>query len=393
MKVLERYILRRVLAVFAAALGWTLAIVWTTQVLARIDLVTDSGQTALTFFQIATLVMPTVIPLVLPFALIIGITQTLATMNADSELAVISASGASRMIIIKPIMLIAIAASVLSFAVDNYVEPPARQKNRELIADSRGDLLSLVLQEGAFRRIEDGLYVQIGERLPDGKLGQIFVADSREPNIDFIYYAKTGTVLRTEDKSALLMFDGVVQRKTLTGGVSVIRFASYSFDLGTFTSEVNEVTLQPKDQSLAFLVNPDSSDKNYQRKPQAYRAELHRRLTEWLYPAVFALIAIAVAGDARSHREARVHPMITSIVIALLWWWVGYFVSDQAETEPAFVFAMYAVPILASGVAIAFIAMNRALELPMGVIDWIGSIFRALWRAILPGRRATAGSL
>lgn len=393
MKVLERYIFRRVLAVFAAALGWTLAIVWTTQVLARIDLVTDSGQTALTFFQIATLVMPTVIPLVLPFALIIGVAQTLAAMNTDSELAVISASGASRMTIIKPIMLIAVAASVLSFAVDNLVEPAARQKNRELIAESRGDLLSLVLQEGAFRRIEDGLYVQIGERLADGKLGQIFVADSREPNIDFIYYAKTGTVLRTEDKSALLMFDGVVQRKTPTGGVSFIRFASYSFDLGTFTSAVNEVTLMPKDQSFSFLVNPDPADPNYQRKPQAYRAELHKRMTEWLYPAVFALIAIAVAGDARSHREARVHPMITAIVISLFWWWIGYFVSDRAESRPAFVIAMYVAPLLASSIAIAFIVMNRALELPMGVIDWLASVFRALWRALVPGRRATARGL
>jgi lipopolysaccharide export system permease protein len=290
-------------------------------------------------------------------------------------------------------MWIAVGASVLSFAVDNLVEPAARQQNRELIAESRGDLLSLILQEGAFRRIEDGLYVQIGERLPDGKLGQIFVADSREPNIDFIYYAKNGTVVRTEDKSALLMFDGVVQRKTPTGGVSVIRFASYSFDLGTFTSEVNQVTLLPKDRTLAFLINPDPADRTYQAKPQAYRAELHKRLTEWLYPAIFALIAIAVAGDARSHREARVHPMITAILISLFWWWMGYFVSDRAESNPAFVLAMYAVPIVASAIAIGFIVANRALDLPIGVFDWFASIFRSLWRSIGPGRHASAGGL
>jgi lipopolysaccharide export system permease protein len=44
MKVVERYIMRRAFVVFMAALVWTLAIVWTTQVLAKIDLVTDSGQ-------------------------------------------------------------------------------------------------------------------------------------------------------------------------------------------------------------------------------------------------------------------------------------------------------------------------------------------------------------
>ena len=48
-----------------------------------------------------------------------------------------------------------------------------------MVAAARGDLLSLVIQEGTFRKIDDGLFIQIGERLPDGRLGGIFVADSR----------------------------------------------------------------------------------------------------------------------------------------------------------------------------------------------------------------------
>ena len=88
------------------------------------------------------------------------------------------------------------AASIFSFAVDNGVDPYARQRGRELVAAARGDLLSLVIQEGTFRKIDDGLFIQIGERLPDGKLGGIFVADSRTEGIDLVYYAKTGAVVR-----------------------------------------------------------------------------------------------------------------------------------------------------------------------------------------------------
>ncbi|TIU17956.1 MAG: LPS export ABC transporter permease LptF, partial [Mesorhizobium sp.] len=60
MKVVERYIMRRTFVVFLAALVWTLAIVWTTQVLAKINLVTDSGQSALTFFEVASLILPSI---------------------------------------------------------------------------------------------------------------------------------------------------------------------------------------------------------------------------------------------------------------------------------------------------------------------------------------------
>lgn len=186
MKVIERYIFGRTLLLFFAALVWTLAIVWTTQILTRINLVTDSGQSALAFFQIAAMVLPSVIPVVLPFATIIAVAQTLNSMNNDSELVVISAAGASPMIIARPVILLSVLASIASFAIDNGVDPYARQKGRELVAAARADMLSLVIQEGTFRKIEDGLFIQIGERLPDGRLGGIFVADSRTEGTDLV---------------------------------------------------------------------------------------------------------------------------------------------------------------------------------------------------------------
>ena len=109
MKVAELYIFRRALSLFLAALAWTLAIVWTTQVLTRINLVTDNGQSAATFFQVAALILPTIIPIVVPFALIVAVAQTLSVMNSDSELVVISAAGSSRMTVIKPILILALA--------------------------------------------------------------------------------------------------------------------------------------------------------------------------------------------------------------------------------------------------------------------------------------------
>src|SRR5690606_6282300 len=119
-----------------------------------------------------------------------------------------------------------------------------------------------------------------------------------------------------------------------------------------------------KDQTTPYLLNPDPNDQLFQKSPNLYRAELGKRFSEWLYPVTFALIALAVAGDARSHREARVHPLITTISISLLARWLGFFTEDKAETDPAYVYVMVAVPIIISLIAIWFIRTRRALELP-----------------------------
>lgn len=376
MKVIERYILRRTFLLFAAALFWTLAIVWTTQVLARIDLVTDSGQSALTFFEMATLILPTVIPIVVPFALIIGVAQTLSVMNADSELAALSAAGSSRMVVAWPILILAAGASIFSFFIDNGVDPFARQRGRELVATARADLLSMVIQEGTFRKVEDGLFIQVGERLPDGTLGSIFVADSREEGIDLIYYAKTGGIIDLGDKKLLVMNDGEVHRKAPGGDVSVVHFTSYAFDMSAFMSAAKEVLLLPKDQTTPYLLNPDPSDKVWQRSPRSYTAEIHRRFSEWLYPLAFAFIALAVAGEARSHREGRIHPMVTAIVIALLVRWLGFTAANQTKNYPIFTPFTYLVPIVASAVAITFIARGRTMELPVSWAERIQSLLR-----------------
>ncbi|WP_292556469.1 LptF/LptG family permease, partial [Mesorhizobium sp.] len=299
---------------------------------------------------------------------------TLSVMNTDSELAVINAAGASRWTIARPILLLALAASVLSFAVDNGVDPYARQKNRQLVASSRADLLSLIIQEGTFRKIDDGLFLQVGERLPDNRLGGIFVADSREEGANLIYYAKSGSIIEKGDEKVLMMNDGVINRKSLTGDLSVIRFTSYAFDLSAFMSAANEITLLPKDRTTQYLLNPDPNDKMFQRKPASYSAELDQRFSEWSYPLVFALIALAVAGDARSHREARIHPLITAIAIALFVRWLGFFAAGKADKVPLYAYMVYGVPIVASAVATWFIVSSRSMELPAAWADWMTNL-------------------
>ncbi len=166
MKILEQYILRRVVLMFLTALLPVLAIIWTTQVLQRINLVTDSGQSVGSFMVLATMILPTIVATVLPFALVIGITHTLTTMNNDSELAVIDAAGAPRRTIQRPLILLAAGLSILSFVLMGFVEPAMRVNVRTMIATAYADLLSSVIEEKTFREIEPGLYVQISERSP-----------------------------------------------------------------------------------------------------------------------------------------------------------------------------------------------------------------------------------
>ena len=391
MNLLETYILRRVGQMFMVALLPVLAIIWTTQVLARINLVTDSGQSIGSFAILATLILPSIIPIVLPFALVIGITQTLTAMNNDSELTVIDAAGARRSTIVRPIMLLAAVASAFSFFVDNVVEPRSKTAIRQMVAEAYADLLSSVIEEKTFRKIEDGLYVQISERLSGRILKGLFVVDERDPSFALIYYAREGAV---DDKgTSLIMKDGEVQRKAPDGNVSVVRFDSYAFDLSDMTESRGDPTLRASDRDLGFLLHPDPEDKDYKARPGTYLTELHRRLTDWMLPAAFALIALAAAGDARSHREARLHPMVIALTLAFILRWATFYATNKIETAPIFIYVLYATPVVSGAIA-AFLLGRRRRNPVSTALKERGSDFwqRLLNRYFTTGGKQSGGS-
>ena len=128
------------------------------------------------------------------------------------------------------------------------------------------------------------------------------------------------------------------------------------------------------------------------------RGVLATGAAQWDAESIFPKDALAAAGDVRSHRQARVHPMVTAICFALLVRWEGYFVADKAENSSAFVPLVYAVPILNGAFAAYFIARNKVFEFPASWTDRVAGLFNAARARLLrlrfgvSGRRLEGGS-
>ncbi|MCD2171853.1 LptF/LptG family permease [Rhizobium sp. C4] len=372
MTLIERYIALRVIKMAVASILPVLAVIWIVQVLARVNLVTDSGQSISSFFQLAGLILPTIIPMVIPFGVVIGVAQTFSAMNADSEFAVIDAAGMPRRRLIRPVIIVALGACAISFAVDNLVEPIVRVQARKMIAAVYADLLSSVIEEKTFRKIDDGLYLQISKRLHGRTLSGIFVADYRDPESELVYYAKEGAI--DEAGTTLVMHDGEVDRRSANGDISVVKFMSYAFDLSQLTKSRGGMTLRAIDRDLPFLFHPDPNDTDVKAYSGEYTAELHRRLTEWSFPLVYGLIAFVIAGRVRTQREIRLHPVISGLAIAFVLRWLSYYMSNQIADAPIFVTLLYAVPLAITAICMILILSARTLHLPRWMTRGLGRI-------------------
>lgn len=370
MNLIERYIFRRAAQLTLTTLAATTVVVLITQVLIYVNVLTDSGQAITTFLKLASMLVPAMVMVVMPFALLIGASQTLSAMNADSELAVIEAAGGSQKITTKPIVILGLILTFTSLGIALFVEPWSNRQIRTLVTEASADLVRLAVQSGSFKKLEDNLFIQIAEQQPGGAFGGIFIADMRDPVTELIYYAKRGAIVEQDGAELLVMTDGEIHRKaTANKDVSIIKFASYAIDFSQFGSAGKTTNFLPKERSTAFLLNPDPDDIFVKARPNLIRSELNRRFSEWLYPVAFALIATYFAGTARSNRQERLWSLAVAAIVALAFRGFGFFATNGSGGSTTMLILTFATPLSAIALFSGLLFTGRQLRIPQWLVN------------------------
>ena len=366
MSILQRYVMRRIVSTLAITVVGVLLVAWIVQALQRVNLITDGGTAIGGFLWIALLLLPRILTVILPFALVLAVTNAFTAMNSDSETVVVHATGAGRKVFIVPVVTVAVAVTAIHLATVHLVEPASRQAFREAISDSRAALLSSFLREGQFQSFGDNLTVHIDGRAPGGELRGMLLSDRRDPDADRTYYARTALLAEREGVEFLLMRNGQLHSRDIESGeIQIVEFATYALDLSNLSSSgSDDPVLYPKDRATADLLRPDPGDPLFREQPGDFRAELHKRLSSWLYIWTFGIIAVHAAARPLSTRETTSSTMTFVLTLCLAVRGAGFLLEDLAASKPAFIPALYALPLGTGLVYALLIARNRRFLLP-----------------------------
>ncbi|EAU42684.1 hypothetical protein FP2506_07581 [Fulvimarina pelagi HTCC2506] len=347
MTLLERYIFRRALISSVGSLVSLALIVWIVQALSRIDIVKTSASAAGNILWIALMLLPDLAAGVVPFAILIGAIQVLNGLNADSERAVIAASGASMRVILRPIIYLGLAGGILVLTVAHGIGPLASSAFYNGIRSINVDTITLFLRPGRFERVSPDLVISVGES--NGSIIEsLFIQDTRDPNLDLTYFAAEASILDQGDQSVLMLFDGQLHRKPKTGNsVSVIEFQTYAFDLSNLRPADDGDWTRTSELSTLTLIAPDPDDEIYQKKPGRYVEEATDRFTSWLYCVAFALWAIVCAGQPQTNRQASNAAMTLGLAGAVALKAVAFLALSMVSPNPSMAIFVYLLPIAA----------------------------------------------
>lgn len=347
MFLLERYILKIAFNAFAACLVALTGVIWITQALRELDLLTGKGQTIMVFFTVTGLSLPTLITIIAPVALFIATLYSLNKLNSDSELIVMSAAGMPPWRLIRPfIALSALVCVVVSF-MTVYVMPASFQELRDLVTKIRADFVSNMVKEGQFTTLDNGVTFHFRERAGDALLG-IFMQDLRDKSKPVVYLAERGQAMEANGESYLVLEKGSVHRKEPNSrDTSIVNFERYAVDLSAFNQDGDDVVYKPRERNTAQLLYPDKDDLYYKLQEGRFRAELHDRLSSWLYPLAMMMIAFAALGNAQTTRQGRGFAIAAAVVGVVVLRIAGFAASSAAVRTEWAVLGIYGAPIAA----------------------------------------------
>jgi lipopolysaccharide export system permease protein len=320
-----RYMFRTSMGAFVIILVSLTIVIWFTQAMRDFDLITSQRQTLLVFVGITGLIIPLLVMMIAPIALVMAVAHVINKLSSDSEIIVMNAAGVSPWRLVAPFIASAVVVSLLVSFIAAYLSPRSLRALRDWGAEVRADILTNVVQPGRFTTVGGNLTFHIADRKPNGLLVGILVDDRRDPSEHTTYLAQQGQIVKNDSGSFLVLETGSIQvLKAGQRDPRIISFDKYAFDMSKFTTGPQNVNYTVREKYIWDLLWPKTDDTLYASQPDQYRAELHDRFATPLYPLAFVILAYTFLGPPQTTRQSRTVALLGMIAVVSLVRLVGF---------------------------------------------------------------------
>lgn len=317
MKKLDVYIMKQIMTGFLLVALSLMAMLWLTQSLRFVEMVTDKGLPVYLFVEMTSLLMPRVFSILSPIALFVAVMFVYNRLITDSELVVMKAVGISSVVIARAAIIIGLVLALFNVFVLNIGIPAAEEKFRDLEYEVKNSFSKMMLREGAFTSFKNNMTIFIDKFDSDGVATGILVSDGKNPRQKEVTVAERGMLEYTEEGPKILLKNGtrqVMDKKS--GQFSSMTFDDYVVDFGD-VSVARKKDKSVRERSISELFEEAGKPGVSEKNALSFKAEAHRRILAPWFNLVFALLACTGLLIANFNRRGQ-GKVITISILAMV---------------------------------------------------------------------------
>lgn len=333
----QRYIATQLgLVTLIVALSLT-SIVWLMQALRFVDYIVNRGVSVWTFLHLTALLLPQLLVMIVPVAVLVATLFVYARLMQDSEMVVMLSAGLSPRQLARPLLMVGGSLVILAYFFSIILLPSSFGQFKDLQTFLRDNFTALLLQEEVFNSPVEGLTVYVHERTDQGLLKGILVHDSRAKGQPITMMARQATMIQTPSGPRFILEDGNRQEMR-NGRLSLLHFERYPMDIAFYTDKTEARPRKPDEMGMAELLRSDGVSKEDRAKRMA---EFNNRLTWPLLSLAQGLLALGLLMRGEFNRRGQSRRITLAATFGILPLPLGIFLDNFSATHSAIIPMMY----------------------------------------------------
>src|SRR5215207_7871796 len=287
LRLLNRYLLRQLVAPFCFALAALTGFMLISQVAKKFGALVGKGLPWSVITEVFVLSLPFIIAMTLPMAVLLAVLYTFSHLAADNEITAMRASGISVYQILAPVLIWGICMAFFNLVFVDQVLPRSNARLRSLLIDIGRKKAAFGLREQVINEVPPSKYFIRASRIDaaTGRLRGVTIYDVGGEASRRIIYADSGSMAYAEGQTdlSLRLFNGSIHqyrpaeptRFQLTYfSVNDIRVKNVYDELQRNTSESIR---GDREMSTCEMLNVVRESKQEQIEARRERTELIRR--------------------------------------------------------------------------------------------------------------------
>jgi LPS export ABC transporter permease LptG/LPS export ABC transporter permease LptF len=287
--------------------------------------------------QIAAALLPSVLILTLPVAVLAGIMIGLARMGSDSEIVAIRAAGVGTWSLLWPALLIGLVATTATTFLHLKEAPEAARDLRRVALQGALRKLESPVDPRTFNTDIPGyvIYVRDGDKT-QGTWGRVFIYAQQTDGSTRVVTASTGRIDSSSDRSELVLSDAVAMKipKPESGQHDYVveRLDQLRISINTGRAELVE-NFSKKDltEELDWTELRERVKSGSLAEQDDSRRTLNRRLALSAAPLVFALFGGLLGMRVR--RGGRGAGVLMSIAVVIVYYLISLLGESLAKNK------------------------------------------------------------
>jgi len=241
-KILDRYIMRELLAPFFLSISVLTLALFLQKMFRLTELVLSKGSSLAATGTLLLYIMPGFLAMTIPISLLVAALTAFSRLSSDSEVTAMKASRVSLYAMVRPVMKFSIVLFFVTAVIAHFLAPHATFAFKAQLFNMLKARAMVGLEQGIFSSTFDGMVIYVDKMNSLDDMQGIFISDERSGSEPYTIVAKQGRLITNMENLdvTLVMEHGSIHLQPRAEDVYSLMF----FDSGRLNIDINRATMR-----------------------------------------------------------------------------------------------------------------------------------------------------